>query len=714
MVTMHSNAEAFTHMQNRIAPLMKRLEDFITSADKSISNETFSSMRKELSDAKEALATLVHNGYNVGESWGISYKSFIDAAQALLEQVEKCMVSARQRLAQVAYESYINSIFAPPLDVKLLAAKFRPLLKLIAPLAVRLAFEKDALHMVALEFAKDPSPQTRNDLQTAIEAYNNNSQATEAVNIATRLVQTAIELLSDNAALLKGLVARTKPKLPQNVRDTITLELVAEFEVALNEFARAGLEGPQPKAFVAFYRNGNSYKTQLAHFDDMLKTVARMGDQEFLTSKTFLSMFNGAPVPSTLVEARMHGMCDEDVDSATDQSNVLGTQVLGCGTVNTVTAVTFKNGEIRVFKAEAPGRACMESDPYVFEGYEKGQQMSQLNMATQKTAEVLGLGDVMVKTSVGKFNGQFGIFMENAPGTQISYFIKNQKIASGSLNRSQVQMLPDEEHAKVQGNMMRKCNRLDWLDVITGQGDRHNGNILLNVTTDGKVDIKGIDNDICYPAFRIGMQVYIIAGRHLELFKERLDVVSYLYGADNKAVQMQRLLSDKGVTKNADGTYVLNASKFEAPELNYCLMYTFALHSTYVPNVIDQDLYDHLQTLKIGSPQRDHYFASLANRISPAALAAAVKRLDEVLRHANELETEGMVYSETDWNDRENQKSVYNDPNDQMPILDKQFGTIPHKNLNCYARIEEGIRCLTQGNYKRNLFNMSAKVDWFC
>ena len=70
--------------------------------------------------------------------------------------------------------------------------------------------------------------------------------------------------------------------------------------------------------------------------------------------------------------------------------------------------------------------------------------MAQLNMATHKTADVLGLGDVMAKTSVGKFNGQYGIFMEKAHGINMPTFVNNEKVDKGSLTSKRVQMLPDE------------------------------------------------------------------------------------------------------------------------------------------------------------------------------------------------------------------------------------------------------------------------------
>jgi len=380
--------------------------------------------------------------------------------------------------------------------------------------------------------------------------------------------------------------------------------------------------------------------------------------------------------------------------------------------MNTVTAVTFKNGDVKVFKPEAPGRASMEQAPYVYEGYGQNQLVSQLNMASQKTADALGLGDVMAKTSVGKLNGQYGIFMEMVKGTHLPNFAKNQEIPRGSIGRSGVQTLSYEDHAKVQGQLMRKCSRLDWLDGITGQGDRHNGNVYVNVRQDGTVDVKGIDNDTCFPEYRVGMSKYVVAGKHLSAFNSLLDTVALLYGEDNAEDAKERLLKDPGVTLNEDGSYTLDADKFEAPELHFCLMYSFGMYSNHVPNVIDEDLYNQLQTLKDG-PKRDEYIADLKTRLSQKAVDAAVMRLDDAIRRADELKAKGRVYSEADWNDRDKQRAVYNDPAERIPTLEKQFGVRPRTNLKICEKIFEGIRCMTQGNYKRNLFDRSAKIGWF-
>ena len=706
--TMHGHAEALDHMRAKLAPLAKRIDDFASNPDKNIGSPAFAAMRREFSDAKTALATLARDGYQAGEGRVHPDSAFLEAAKAVLDQVEQRMAGARQRLAQAALDSYIDSIFAPPPSLSLLAPKFRPLLKILYPPAARLVLAKDAVHAADRAYAKAPTPENLAALKAAIADYNQNPTAASAEDIGDHLAHAAAGFLQTDDTVLATHIQKRKAKLPADERRAVTPELVKEFKAALEKYTK----GEAPAAALgAFYKPGSFYKTQLAHFEDMRKTVGRMGDDDFLTSKVFLAAFEGEVAPSTLVEVRVHGMEDGDLDPATDPSNVEKARPLGKGQMNTVTAVILKNGDVRIFKPEAPGRDTLEHAPYVFEGYERNQQMAQLNMATQKTAEVLGLEDIVVKTSVGKHDGQYGIFMTHAPGTNLPTFGNNHKVAKGSLNASGVQTLSTEDHAKVQGQLLRKCNRLDWLDVITGQADRHNGNVLVDVRQDGHVDVTGIDNDTCYPAFRIGLDKYIAAGKHLARFKELVDDVSNLYGLQAEDAK-KRLLSDPGVTQNDDGTYTLDASKFQSPELNYCLMYTFGIYSNHAPTYIDRDLYERLQTLKAG-PARDAHLADLKKRLSPAAYDAAVKRLDDAIARADGLRDRNRVYSEADWNDRDKQKAFYNDPSETPPALDFKSRTILQRRPRQYQEIQKGIIQMTQGNYRRNGFDYSAKRGWF-
>ena len=707
--SMHGHAEALDHMRAQLAPLAKRLDGFAANPDKSIASPDFAAMRQEFSEAKTALATLARDGYKVGEGRVHPDSAFLDAAKAILAQVEQRMSGARQRLAQAAFASYMDSIFAPPPSLKILDPKFRPLLKIIYPQAARLVAAKDAVHAAARTYAKDPTDANLDALKDAIVAYNANPMRVAAEEIAENLRTAALGFAHTDDDVRAASIEKKKSKLTPEERRAITPELIKEFGAAAAKYTT----GDDPvNAFGAFYKNRSFYTTQLAHFEDMRKTVERMGDEDFLSSKTFLSAFEGELAPSTLVEARVHGMQDDDVDPATDPSNVEKAHPLGKGNVNTVTAVVFKTGQIRLFKPEAPGRDMLEHAPYVFEGYTRNQQMAQLNLATQKTADVLGLGDVVVKTTVGKHDGQYGIFMTKAPGTAVHSFANNHEPSPASLNASGVQLLSTEEHARIQGRLMRKCNRLDWLDAITGQGDRHNANVFVDVRQNGGVDVTGIDNDTCYPAHRIGLDKYVVRGHHLDRFNDLIDEVASLYGSKNAEEAKKRLLADPGVIKNDDGSYTLDAGKFQSPELNYCLMYTFGMYSNHVPNYIDKDLYDHLQALKAG-PGRDAYLADLKTRLSPGAYDAAVKRLDEAIARADALQAKHRVLDEDAWNDRDMQKTIYNDPAEKPPVLGPELRQAMRRKPRTGQQVQTGIVQMTQGNYRRNGFDYSAKRGWF-
>jgi hypothetical protein len=46
--------------------------------------------------------------------------------------------------------------------------------------------------------------------------------------------------------------------------------------------------------------------------------------------------------------------------------------------------------------------------------------------------------------------------------------------------------------------LAQQLTNLEWLDMITGEVDRHPGNYLLDIKPDGSVKLTGIDNDNCF------------------------------------------------------------------------------------------------------------------------------------------------------------------------------------------------------------------------
>ena len=67
------------------------------------------------------------------------------------------------------------------------------------------------------------------------------------------------------------------------------------------------------------------------------------------------------------------------------------------------------------------GRLAAENTP-ILTGLEfkldSKQELTRINRAVNRTADALGLGDVMVRTTAGTHNGVFGMYMELAPGAE--------------------------------------------------------------------------------------------------------------------------------------------------------------------------------------------------------------------------------------------------------------------------------------------------------
>ena len=123
--------------------------------------------------------------------------------------------------------------------------------------------------------------------------------------------------------------------------------------------------------------------------------------------------------------------------------------------------------------------------------YVSKQTTANLNLATQDTAETFGCKDLVVKYSVGSHNGQFGVFMEKAKGCEGSGFACMNGTGGDDgimpLNLGD-EIKDDAERRKIKGTVAQKLNKLMWLDLITGQGDRHWNNYFVHIHKDSARD----------------------------------------------------------------------------------------------------------------------------------------------------------------------------------------------------------------------------------
>ena len=79
------------------------------------------------------------------------------------------------------------------------------------------------------------------------------------------------------------------------------------------------------------------------------------------------------------------------------------------------------------------------------------------------------------------------------------------------------------------------------------------------------------------------------------------------------------------------------------------LQKVMGLQSIAMPEEIDQEFYDKLMEMDRNPDQRKAYLDSIAPRLSPEALDATAKRLDEAIAHAKKLKDENKVYSDAKW-----------------------------------------------------------------
>ena len=278
--------------------------------------------------------------------------------------------------------------------------------------------------------------------------------------------------------------------------------------------------------------------------------------------------------------------------------------------------------------------------------------------------------------------------------------------------------LPPEQHAKVIGGLIRGLNRLAWLDLITGQGDRHGRNYMIDVRSDLTVSVKGIDNDMCFAAYRTGLHTYVIKGNDAQKFRNECKYIIHKYPLGLQDQVRRRLFTDPGFSETKDGVITLDATKFKAGELYYATQRAVGMHGLVLPNFIDEDLYRELTALRTGE-RREAYLADLAKRLPPDAVDSARRRLDQAIDHALKLAAEYKVVKNGDFEKQAVQKSLLepeiNAENPVKPVGDYQ---LPMERLT--RDKEQNKRLIVRraninvkSFFMRDLYGKVTKPDWF-
>ena len=677
-------------------PLVQKLDHYAKHGTDALTKADLKTLTREIDAAKNALAAAAKSGKVSfgGKDVYIADRTFFDEASKVVDAAKRKLVNLREYVGRAAVRKFIENdmpwpwrgegVLKPEFadDIEALGRQFAPLATVIR----KYGAARDAM----LAMADNPK----------------NSAFNSAWDIANAISVEEAEAAADaiEALVVKGAAPEGMPE--GRFRD----ELVA-FTARCTDDA---------KRFQALCKTVKSESIRLTvgleHIFIMARNANSAKEESFLSSGTLRDLFRGERTFSTLVESRLHGYADSDIDPALDDRNVESSRTLGAGAMNCVSLVTFKNGRQAVFKPEVAGRFSACTTPLQL-GLAPEQQMSRVNIAVQKTADALGLGDVMVKTTVGVHKGVFGMFMDRAPGVEGGTIANRKRISQGpngvkpSLSALDIERLPDADFEKVAGRMMRQFNRLEWFDLITGQGDRHDCNYLIQIRPDLTVDVKGIDNDASYGVFRPGLKKFVLTDLAIRRFNKAVEDYAKACGPNNKDAVLAALKNDPGVKRRQDGTIEVDLSKTQNPALTEIVCHgALGGQTVTVPDAIDRDLYDKLVALKSGR-QRSEYLAELKSRLGNAQYNAAVSRLDEAIAHAEKLEKEGKVYNADQWETHEVQRKV--------AALDKRLAVLPPV-AGAVPGGEFGTRFLKDYNYTmaptifgRDILRGVRRENWF-
>ncbi|MBP5791548.1 MAG: hypothetical protein J6W80_04750, partial [Kiritimatiellae bacterium] len=389
-------------------------------------------------------------------------------------------------------------------------------------------------------------------------------------------------------------------------------------------------------------------------------TFANEGADPMVTQGDIRRMLLGEVGVSSVVEARARGYKAEDVNPMADDSNIVNSRTLGSGQSNTCYLLTTKSGEKFVFKPELESRIGLNVMPLGTGAYSGEQSGANLSIATADAAKMLGFEDMIVKYSVGTHNGQFGVFMEMAEGfTGHDLVVKDQQNSPdyAAVSSLKAEIAHSNDQDKVKGKIAQQLNRLQWLDIIIGQGDRHWENYYINIDrTTHDMKVKGIDNEVAFSEERIGVQKFRFSRRKASLLKRTLE---HVYLAICKGDRELARAQFKKCWKNSPALKIdsenkevtLDLSKIERTNRELAIAYSglTGAQTISLQDAIDKTFYDKLIELDTTPKLKEDFFAKLAPRLSGRALEAARQSLDDAIQHAKRLVKNDMVFKDEDW-----------------------------------------------------------------
>ena len=305
--------------------------------------------------------------------------------------------------------------------------------------------------------------------------------------------------------------------------------------------------------------------------------------------------------------ASMYGIDVKWIDPWLNDKNVHKSIGLGSGGVSDVKMITYMEPgggpedrvEFIVFKPDFLASAGNVRLALYHGGYKGYEQALKLNIASNVIAKGLGCEDLLTKTSAVFHENRLGIGMSVAKGDSAQESSK----AFGK-NGAVTKLLDSRDENKrkkglsIVNDLARQTTDLQWLDLLAGQGDRHEKNYFVDIDTKaGKVAVTGIDNDMCMPMTRTGLTRLKLVPA--DLVKVRKKLVELFKSCKN---HFKGVAPDEAADRmmreyfNEEGEIDFGRTDLP-PELVYALKKTFGVHTLAVPTVMSQTMYDRLKAI---------------------------------------------------------------------------------------------------------------------
>jgi hypothetical protein len=313
---------------------------------------------------------------------------------------------------------------------------------------------------------------------------------------------------------------------------------------------------------------------------------------------------------------------------------------LGKGGCNTVFRANFAtpdgvlNGAFKPLQKEETGWVAYKTGVD-----QRDPQIVMRNLATGDVARQLGF-DVVVKTQLGLCRPPIP---EGQPATaarplQLGMVMALAQGDSGWDTKSNTFLEP---------GVQRELTKLQLLDHLVGQGDRHGGNYFIHKDDNGQFVVTGIDNDQCFGALltdpngirnRTGDAGFVnSSGMQDSAGVDRPRFNKKEEGADGVVVRTQGW--------NSDGFRGTNMPLVIDTEMAAALR-----------NLTPQTL-DKLLGARVGKGEGD----TLAGKLTPAEVTATQTRLTAMLAHVDQLEANGRVIDPSRWGTEEINEIVLRD-----------------------------------------------------